>query len=205
MARPNIEDQGKIRLKNGPQLVHIIGVADARLHDPKRFLAGRRQHGQRQADLVVQVHVRLGGKPAAAQDLREQFLDRGFAAVPVSPITRVSPRRSRQQCASFPSALTVSSTRMSGTGGTASNGFRDTSSAAAPASMALTAKSCPSNVSPGMQTNRDPGFTARLSVPHAFHDAARRGSRHGGTRPRRGQSLQNSGASQNLPDGLLIC
>ena len=86
-------------------------------------------------------------------------------AVPVSPITRVSPRRSRQQCASFPSALTVSSTRMSGTGGTASNGFRDTSSAAAPASAALTAKSCPSNVSPGMQTNRDPGFTARLSVP----------------------------------------
>lgn len=54
-------------------------MADARLHDPKRFLAGRRQHGQRQADLVVQVHVRLGGKPAAAQDLREQFLDRGFA------------------------------------------------------------------------------------------------------------------------------
>lgn len=79
MPRTDVEDQADIGFEHGTELVHVVGMADARLHAPERLVAVRRQHGQGQPDLVVQVHTGLGGLSTAAQHLREQFLDRGLA------------------------------------------------------------------------------------------------------------------------------
>ena len=181
MARPNIEDQGKIRLKNGPQFVHIIGVADARLHDPKRFLAGRRQHGQRQADLVVQVHVRLGGRPAAAQDLREQFLDRGFArragepdhpglAEALAPAMRQLPKRLDR--------ILNKDERDGRHGIERIPGYQQRGG---PGFDGLDRKIVPVERFAGDADEQRAGLYRTAVRAHAFHDAARRGSRHGGT------------------------
>ena len=104
--------------------------------------------------------------PTRESTLKRSSFTVVFPAVPVRETTL--PRKLfRQARAVAPRAFTVSSTMSTGTSGcrAASSGMgRCASTAQAPFSTAFTAKSCPSTLSPGMQTKSEPGTARRLSV-----------------------------------------
>ena len=79
MPLPDIEHQPDVGPQHGTEFVHVLRLADARLHDPERLVACGFEHGERQPYLVVEIERIACRITPHAKHLRQKFLHGGLA------------------------------------------------------------------------------------------------------------------------------